>query len=703
MKKTLFVIVALITMMTSCKKAETVAVSENPFMTEWKTNFNVPAFDKIHAKHYSVAFDEGMKRQLIEIDSITSNPDAPTFANTIEALENTGELLSRVSSVFFNMTEANTNDTIANLEIEYSPTLSAHSDKIYMNSELFKRVKSVYDNQATMNLTKEQQMLLKKYYENFVNGGANLDGDAKKRFSEINKELSVLNVQFGQNVLNSNNSYKLIVDNKDALSGLPQGVIDAAAETAKYNGLDGKWVFTLHNASVMPFIQYADNRELRKEIFNAYLNRGNNGDSLDNKNIISKIVSLRAEKAKLMGYNNSAEFVLQRNMAKNPANVYELLMKVYTPALRIAKNEAKEMQEYINKNGGDFKLESYDWRYYAEKIRQDKYNFDENELKPYLTLDNTLNGFFSTANKLWGIKFVKLEGMPTYHQDVTVYECKDNNDSLLAIFYLDFHPRASKRGGAWMSNFNEQRMVNGKDQRPVITIVCNFTKPTASEPSLLTFDEASTLFHEFGHGIHGMFSKCQYSSTAGTNVPRDFVELPSQIMENWINDPEVLKSFAKHYKTGEVIPDELIKKLDAAGKYGQGFSTTELAAAALLDMDYHTINNTNPIDVASFEENATERIGLISEIPQRYRSTYFNHIFSGGYYAGYYSYLWAEVLDADAYALFKEKGIFDKETAESFRLNILEKGGADEAMVLYERFRGKKPTTDAMLTKRGLK
>lgn len=701
MKKGLFLIVALTIMITSCKKAET-TTAENPFMTEWGTEFNVPAFNKIYAKHYAMAFDEGMKQQLAEIDSIANNAEAATFENTIEALENSGAILNRVAGVFFNMTESNTNDTIANLEIEYSPILSAHSDKMYMNENLWTRVKSIYDNQASMNLNKEQQMLLKKYYDNFVNGGADLSGDAKTRFSEINKELSVLSVQFGQNALNSTNSYKLVVDKKEDLAGLPQGVVDAAAETAKENGMEGKWVFTLQNSSVMPFLQYADNRDLRKEIFTAYLNRGNNGDSLDNKNIISKIVSLRTEKAQLMGYKNSSEYVLQRCMAQNPANVYDLLMKVYNPALKIAKKEAKEMQDYIDKQGGNFKLESHDWRYYAEKIRKEKYNFDENELKPYLTLDNVLNGFFTTANKLWGITFTKLDGMPTYHQDATIYECKDANGSSLAIFYLDFHPRASKRGGAWMSNFSEQRMVEGKDQRPVITIVCNFTKPTATEPSLLTFDEASTLFHEFGHGIHGMFSKCQYAATAGTNVPRDFVELPSQIMENWISDPEVLKSFAKHYKTGEVIPDELIKKLDAASKYGQGFATTELAAAALLDMDYHTVNSTNPVDVAAFEAEAANKIGLIAEIPQRYRSTYFSHIFSGGYFSGYYSYLWAEVLDADAFAFFKQKGIFDKETAESFRRNVLEKGGSDEAMILYENFRGQKPTTEPMLVKRGL-
>jgi peptidyl-dipeptidase Dcp len=544
--------------------------------------------------------------------------------------------------------------------------------------------------------------LLEKYYRDFVRGGANLDKEKKARLREINQELSLLTLKFGENILKENNRFELIIENKEDLEGLPQSVIDAAAETAKERGYKGKWVFTLHKPSMIPFLTYSAKRELREKIFKAYINRGNHNDELDNKKILLKIVALRLERAKLLGYKTHAHYVLEENMAKNPENVYKLLDKIWKPALERAKKEAEELQQMIYKEGKNFKLQPWDWWYYAEKLKKEKYDFDDSVLRPYFKLENVIKGVFYVANKLYGLQFVERNDIPKYHPDVRVFEVKDADGSHIGILYTDYFPRASKRGGAWMNSFRKQSKIGGKEIHPVITNNGNFSKPVGDKPSLLSIEEVLTLFHEFGHALHGLLSNCTYPTLSGTSVPRDFVELPSQIMENWALEPEVLKVYARHYKTGEVIPQELIEKLKKAKLFNQGFATVEYLAAAYLDMDWHTLTELNNIDPLKFEEESMKRIGLIPEIVVRYRSPYFRHIFSGGYSAGYYSYIWAEVLDADAFEAFKEKGIFDKETAQSFRKNILEKGGTEDPMILYKRFRGAEPKVEPLLKRRGL-
>jgi len=565
-----------------------------------------------------------------------------------------------------------------------------------------KKIKTVYESEKT-SLTGEKARLLEETYKDFIRAGANLDNVSKERLREINSRLSVLTLQFGENVLKETNQYQLIITDKKDLSGLPQNLIDQAAETAEKNGKAGSWIFTLHNPSVMPFLQYADNRKLREEIFNAYISKGNKNNEFDNKNILLEIAALRLEKAKMLGYNTHAEFVLDDNMAKTPQNVDKLLKQLWTPALSRAKTEASQLQAIIDRDGGKFKLEPWDWRYYAEKLRKEKYDLSDEELKPYFSLENVKQGIFTVANKLYGLTFKELKDVPKYHPDAIAYEVLEANGQHVGVLFLDFHPRESKRGGAWMSSYRKQFIdEGGKNIRPLITVVCNFSKPTASSPALLTFDETSTFFHEFGHALHGLLSDSRYYSLTGTAVPRDFVELPSQIMENWAAEPEVLKLYAKHYLTGEVIPDAIIQKIKNASVFNQGFETVEYLAASFLDMGYHNITEVSIKDVEAYEDKFLNELGLIPEITSRYRSTYFNHIFSGGYSSGYYSYIWAAILDSDAFEAFKENGIFDKTTATKFRENILEKGGTEDPMVLYRRFRGADPDIKPLLKKRGL-
>ena len=671
------------------------AKNDNPLLKPYNTPFNVPPFEKIKPEHYMPAFKEAIAQHEKEIQKIADNKKAPDFKNTIEALEYSGERLNEIANIFFNVNSANTSAEIQAVAKEAAPLLSEHGDNISLNEKLFKRVEAVYNQKDKLKLNPEEARLLEQTYKGFIRGGAALQADKKDRFREINQQLSVLTLKFGENVLAETNNYKLVVDKKEDLAGLPQSLIDAAAQ-------DGKWVFTLQNPSVMPFLQYAQNRDLRKKIWEAYSQRGNNNNEYDNKEVIKQIVNLRLERARLLGYESHAAYVLEENMAKSPAKVMEFLHQLWEPALNVAKKEAQDLQNMINSEGGNFKLQPWDWRYYAEKLRKEKYDLDEEEIRPYFKLENVRDGVFELANRLYGLKFVEKNNIPKYNEEVVSYEVLNEDGSHLGILFMDFHPRESKRGGAWMTNYREEYYENGKRVDPVISVVCNFSRPSGDQPALLNWDETETLFHEFGHALHGLFADTKFRSLAGTNVSRDFVELPSQIMENWVAEPEVLKFFARHYKTGEVMPDALIQKIKNSSLFNQGFATVEYLAAALLDMSYHNITNKFDQDVNAFEEAQLNQLGLIPEIISRYKSSYYNHVFSGGYSSGYYSYIWAGVLDADAFDYFKQKGIFNKETAKSFRSNLLKKGNTEDPMQLYIRFRGAEPSTTPLLKKRGL-
>ena len=674
----------------------------NPFFEKYTTPYEVPPFHLIKNEHFKPAILEGIKKHEIEINAIVSNKKKPTFENTILAMENSGKLLSKASTVFYNLNSANTNEEIQAIAKELAPKLSAHNDNIYLNDALFKRVKTIWDNQKDFKLNKEQAKILENLYKNFVRSGANLSEENKKRLREINSEMAVATLKYGQNILAETNSYELVISDKNDLTGLPNELIETAASDAKAKGIAGKWVFTLSNSSVMPFLQYSSNRKLRQEIWNAYQMRANNNNDKDNKALAIQIANLRSEKAKLLGYATHADYVLEKSMAKNPETATKLLMDLWTPALNMANKEAADIKAMMVKEGINDPVQPYDWRYYAEKIRKERFDLDEQEMKPYFSLEKTREGVFAVCKNLFGLQFKQLNNVPKYHEDVTVWEVTEANGTHVGILYMDFHPRASKRGGAWMTSYRTQKMENGKRIAPVVSIVCNFTKPTENAPALLTFDEVSTFFHEFGHALHGLLSNVTYESVAGTSVPRDFVELPSQIMENWAAEPEVMKMYAKHYKTGEVIPDALIEKMQKAGTFDQGFATTEYLAASLLDMQYHTQKGKITVDAETFEKEAMDKINLPSTIIPRYRSTYFNHIFAGGYSAGYYSYIWSGVLDTDAFEVFKINGLFNQDYAKSFRKNVLEKGGTEDPMELYKSFRGAEPSTAPLLRKRGL-
>jgi len=676
---------------------------KNPFMAEWNTPFQVPPFGQIKNEHFIPVFLEGIKQHQAEIDAIVANRAAPTFENTILAFDESGALLEKVSLVFYGLNSANTNKEMQDIAKQLSPVVTKHVDDINLNAGLFRRIKSVYERRDNLKLDPDQKRLVEETYKDFVRGGANLDSLKQEKLRELNREISLLQLTFGKNLLAENNDFKLVISDSAGLAGLPQGVIAAAAEVAKTDSATkGKWVFILQNPCVMPFLQFSERRDLRKKIFNGYINRGNNNNDKDNKAVIAKLIPLRLEKARLMGYPTFADFVLEDRMAKNPGNVYKLLEQIWVPALEKARQEDSAMQVMIRTSGGEFELGGWDWRYYSDKMMKQKFDLDEETLKPYFKLENVRDGIFYVANRLYGITFTEVKDAPKYFSDVTLYECKDADGTHLGVLYLDFHPRAGKRGGAWCGSYRTQSYREDKRIAPVMTIVCNFTAPAAGKPALLTPDETETFFHEFGHAIAGLLRNVRYNGISG--VPRDFVELPSQIMEHWVFEPEVLKVYAKHYKTGEVIPQALVEKIEKSSKYGQGFKTTEYVAASILDMDYHTLKEISDIDVLKFERASMDRIGLIPQIPPRYRSTYFQHTMTGGYTAGYYSYIWAEVLDADAFQAFKETGdIFDKTTATKFRKEILEKGGSADAMVLYKNFRGSEPGIDALLINRGLK
>lgn len=687
----------------SQQKSDVAATTPNPFFTEYTTPYGVPPFDQIEVAHYKPALLKGMEEQTKEVKAIVSNPEEPTFENTIVALDQCGQLLQKTMYAFSGQSSVNTNDEIQELEREIYPMLSKHSDDISLNPALFARAKAVYENQAKFNLDKEQKKLLEETYKGFVRGGANLSEADQAKLRELNSEISMLQLTFGQNVLKETNAFQLVIDNEADLAGLPEDVKVKAAETAKEMGKEGKWIFTLHNPSVMPFLQYADNRELRKQIFEAYINRGNNNNENDNKEVVKKLVTARLEKAKLMGYKDYAAYVLEVNMAKDEKNVYDLLNQVWTPALAKAKEELADINAEIKKEGGDFEAAGWDWRYYFEKAKKAKFNVDENEMRPYFELGHVREGIFYVANKLYGITFNELKDIPKPDPDAFAFECKDKDGTLLGVLYMDFFTRPGKGGGAWCGGYRSQTYENGKRVVPIVTTVFNFSKPAEGQPALLTADETETVFHEFGHALHSLFGDVHYYGVS--DVPRDFVELPSQVDEHWAFEPEVLKVYAKHYQTGEVIPQALVEKMTNAGKYGQGFATTEYVAASLLDMDYHVLKEIpKDFDIEKFEAQKMSDRGLISQIPPRYRTTYFGHTMEGGYTAGYYSYMWAEVLDCDAFQAYVETGdIFNQTVAQKFRQYVLTPGGIDDAMDMYVNFRGKKPSIEPLLKNRGLK
>ena len=710
--KRLILITALL-FIVSCQQESKMDPNINPFFQEWNTPYEVPPFLDIKDEHYMPAYEQGMKENLEEIDAIVNNPEAPTFANTIEELERTGQLLSKVGRVFSNLASSNTNPKLQELQRELSPMLSAHYDKISLNEGLFNRVNAIWQNRENLDLTKEQTKLLNDTRKGFVRSGALLSEDQKERISEINSKISGLSTSFGQNLLAETNGFELILEASD-LEGLSEGVIAAAADAAsqkmdaaesdeekdKYND---KYVFTPHRSSMYPFLTESTRRDLREKLYNSYVMRGDNNNDKDNKKIAAQIAKLRAERAQIMGYKTHAHFILDDNMLKTPEEVYDLLYKLWKPAVKRAKVEVADMQAVADSEGHDFKVAAWDWWHYSEKVRKEKYDLDESAIKPYLSLDNVLQGVFNTTNKLWGLNFTEIFDIDLYHPDARIWEVTDKDGSHLGIFIGDYFTRSNKRGGAWMSSFKGQSNLDGRE-RPIVVNVCNFPAPVGDDPALLSFDNVVTLFHEFGHAMHGTLTDVKYGSMAGTSGPRDFIELPSQLLEHWASEPQVLKSFATHYETGEPIPDELIEKLLNASKFNQGFINTEYLAASLLDMDWHTISADDELkDANKFESESMKKVGLIGEIAPRYRTTYFAHIFSGGYSSGYYSYVHAAVLDSDAFEAFKEAGdVFDPNLSSKLRSSIYSMGSTEEAMDLFVDFRGRKPVIEPLLKVRGL-
>ena len=681
---------------------------ENPFYKNYKTQFEIPPFSEIEEKHFMPAYFKGMEEHNNEIEQIIQNTEKPSFENVIIAMERSGELLDKVNAVFFNLSGSATNEKLQEIEKEISPKLYQHYDSISLNPYIFKKVSLLWEDVDNLNLSKEERKILEETYKRFIRSGALLEGLDKDRYADINQEISKLSVQFSQNLLAETNNFEIILS-RDDLKGLPEDIVNLAKEEAdnKFKKTSdkkyaNKYIFTSHRSSMYPFLTYSERRDLREKLYTGYIMRGDNDNEYDNKNITSKIASLRVEKANILGFETHAHYVLDNTMAKTPEAVYELLNQLWEPALSRAKNELQELQKFVNEEGQNFKIASWDWWYYSEKVRKDKYNIDEEELKNFFTLDNTIDGIFKTANKLFGLTFEEKFDIELYHPDARVWQVKDKNGSHLGLYIGDYYTRSSKRGGAWMSTFKDQSNFDGRE-RPIVINVCNFPPPSKDKPSLLSFEHVTTLFHEFGHGLHGLLTNTHYRSLSGTSVSRDFVEFPSQVLEHWASEPELLKSYAKHYKTGEVISDELIDKMKNASKFNQGFANTEYLAATYLDMDWHSLVSTDIQDTNDFERKSLEKIGLIDEIVSRYRTTYFQHIFTSSYSAGYYSYIWAAVLDSDAFAAFKESGdIYNQDLANKYREYILEKGGTENPMELYQKFRGSNPNIGPLLEDRGL-
>lgn len=675
---------------------------DNPLLAEWHTEFGVPPFDLIENEHYEPAFREAMAEHKEEIQAIADDPDPPTFENTIEALEMSGSTLTRVGNVFGAVNGAHTNDTLQQVARTMAPERSAHYDDIILNQALWERVDAVFQQREELDLSPEADKLLEETHKQFVRSGAALDDEAKARMREINAELAELSQQFGENVLAETNAYELHVTDTADLGNLPANLVSLAAAEAQRRGHDSGWSFTLQRPSINPFLESSPNRELRRDIFMGYAMRGDNDNEHDNKEILARMAALRAERADLMGYETHAHFVLSDNMARTPDRVMDFLDEVWAPALDKARQERDDLQEMMNQEGVEGELEAWDWRHYTERVRKARFDLDPAELQPYFSVEAVRDGVFWVANNLFGITFHEREDLPRWHPDQQVFEVREADGTHLGVLYMDFFARPSKRGGAWMNSLRKQKELGG-ETTPVVTTNFNFPSPSGDEPALITFDNALTLAHECGHALHGLLSDVRYASLGGTSVPRDFVEMPSQIMENWMSEPEVLQHYALHYETGDPLSDELVEKLDASGTFNQGFITVEYMAASYLDMAWHTLAEPAEHDARAFEDEEMARIGLMDEIIPRYRSTYFNHIFSGGYSSGYYAYLWAEVLDKDAFQAFKETGdLFAPEVAQALRDEILSRGGTRPGMELYRNFRGREPSIDALLVARGL-
>ncbi len=678
-------------------------ITDNPLLAEFNTPFGAPPFDLIDDEHFLPAIEEAIRVHQLEIEAITSNPEPPDFDNTIVAYDNAGELLGRVNAVFGGLRGAETNTRLQEIARETTPMLSAHSNSIRMNEELFRRIESVYEQRFDLGLDHEQLRVVEMYYRDFERNGATLPEEKQEQLKKLNERMSMLSLQLSENQLAETNDFKLVLENEEDLAGLPQGVISAAAEAAQRAGLEDKWVITLHNPSRIPFLQYSERRDLREQVLAAYGNRGNNNNENDNKEIFAELMQLRQQMAQLLGFNSYAEYFINIQMAENPGNVYDFLHQVWEPAVERANRERDMKQAIIDREGGGFGLEAWDWWYYAEKLRQERYELDDDEVLPYFTIDNVREGNFLLANKLFGLTFEKRPEVPVYHEEVEAWEVFDNSGSHLGILYIDAHPRPGKRQGAWCGTYRSGSWKDGERISPVVTIVMNFSRPSGGKPAMLSWDETTTYFHEFGHALHNFFAMGQFGRTA-RSVPRDFVELPSQILENWAGEPELLKEYAIHYETGQPIPDELIARLRRAEHFNQGFMNVEYLASAFLDMDWHTADHSAGIsDVIGFEQESMRRIGLPSEIIPRWRTTYFGHIFGTGYAAGYYVYRWAGVLDADAFMAFKDSGdLFNRELAERFRKYVLAENNLWEGMEAYVRFRGFEPSIEPFLIQKGL-
>jgi len=674
----------------------------NPLLEKFNNPFGAIPFDKIELNHYKPAIEKAIELGKKDIETIKNNTETPDFTNTIEALERSGYLLGQVSSIFFNLNSANTSDEMQIIAQEVSPLLTAFSNDIQLDLELFNRIKTVYETSNKDELNEEQAWLLEKTYKSFVRNGANLNDEDKDKLRKISTELSILTLKFSENLLKDSNAFELLLTDKGDLEGLPDSFIEASEMLAKSKGKDKGWLITLDYPSYIPFMKYSKKRELRKQLYLAFGSRGFHDNEYNNETVLKRIAELRHKKANLLGYASHADFVLEERMAEKPQHVYELWNELLEPALPKAKEELAEIQKFADKNEGPSPILNWDFSYYSEQLKKQKFDINDELLKPYFKLENVIDGAFETANKLYGISFKERFDIPLYHKDVRTFEVTDDKGNFLALFYADFFPRESKRSGAWMTSFKGQNKYDGKEQRPHVAIVCNFTKPTETQPSLLTFNEVTTLFHEFGHALHGMFANGYYESLSGTNVYWDFVELPSQLMENWCYEKECLNLFAKHYKTNEVIPMELVQKIKDSVNFLSAYQTVRQVGLGQLDMAWHNLKEIPKDSVYDFEKKATQKTSLFPEQKETVTSTAFSHIFAGGYSAGYYSYKWAEVLEADAFEMFKEKGIFNKEVASSFKNNVLSRGGSTHPMNLYVAFRGQKPTSKALLKKSGL-
>jgi len=709
MKPSIGIVVVVLMATSGCQQSDNIeseqgsmTTAKNPLLIEWTTPYGVPPFDLIEDEDYLQALRQGIAEQQMEIHAISDSPEPASFENTIEALERSGTTLEKVDNVFSAVNSVNSNETIRATAIAFAPEQAAHDIDKLLNKKLFNRIKSVYKQRDSLTLEPEQQRLLEETYNDFIRAGAELDNPAKQRLKEIEGNLATLSEQFKQNLLAETNAFELLITDPADLGDLPDSLVALAAEEAINRGHSCDcWVFTLQRPSINPFLESSPNRELRRRIFQGYETRADNGNEHDNNEIVTRTISLRIERAQLLGFASHAQYVLADRMAETPQRVYQLLDEIWFPALRTAQTERDALQALMKADGIGDQLQGWDWRYYTEKLRKAKYDLDQDSIRPYFEVSAVRDGAFILANKLFGLTFNLRKDIPGWHEDQQVFEVIDADGSHLAILYMDFFIRESKSGGAWMNTLRPQSRLDGKIT-PIVTNNFNFPPPTGNTPALLGYREAETVFHEFGHALHGMLSDVKYRSLSGTRTPRDFVEFPSQVLENWMSEPELLRLFAKHYESGEVIPDTIIDKITASNHFNQGFTTVEYMAASYLDMAYHTQTSINDIDTHSFEREAMEKIQLIDEIIPRYRSTYFSHIFSSGYSSGYYSYMWSEVLDADAFQAFKETSLFDQETARKYRQHILSKGNTRPGMELYKEFRGRLPTTGPLLKKRGI-